>query len=138
MDNFFIYFLTCWRTISYALPAKVIVYFNQMSITYCASMSYIFLFKWCVEVFELTCWYPVLYVQLNLLLLPPQPPYKGTKKSAHFLAMWITLFTNIFIYFIFGTTSVQKFPQIVTESFVCAAHRLIPVALKRVFSRLHL
>ena len=38
-------------------------------------------------------------MQLNLLLLPPQPPYKGTKKSAHFQGMWITLFINIFVYF---------------------------------------
>ena len=109
-----------------------------MSITNCASMSYIFFFKWCVEVFELTCWYSVVYVQLNLLLLPPQPPYKGTKKSAHFQGMWITFFINIFIYFIFGTAIVQKIMEIVTESFVCAAHRLNPVALKRVCTGLHL
>ena len=69
---------------------------------------------------------------------PALPPYKDTKKSPHFLVMWITLFINIFVYFIFGTAIVQKIMEIVTESFLCAAHRLNPVASKRVCTGLHL
>ena len=70
--------------------------------------------------------------------IPALPPYKDTKKSPHFLGMWITLFTNILFYFIFGTAIVYEFVEKVTESFVCAAHRLIPVAPIRVCADLHL
>ncbi len=60
--------------------------------------------------------------------------------------MWITFFLGYVDYFsylctntfIFGTAIVYEIPKIITESFVCAAHRLIPVALKRVLSSLHL
>ena len=48
---------------------------------------------------------------------PALPPYKDTKKSPHFLVMWITFFINIFdFYSVFRCNPLQ--------CGVCAAHDL--------------